>query len=497
MNTNLSFQGTDDLNLGTGAVALGSATRTFTVNDNTLTLGGVISGATTRIGLTKAGAGVLALTGASTYAGVTTITAGTLQLGDGIFQGSLADRNKITDNATLAFDLPNDTTFSNVISGTGAVVQQNPNELTLSGSNTYKGGTTVNSGTLVLGNTRALGATTGSLTVNGGTLDLNAKSVSVGTLAGTMRGAILNDGTRAATLTTTNASDATFASAITNGVSAVALTKKGAGALTLTGTNTYSGKTTISAGTLQLGNGGTTGSITSSALVNTGIVKVNRSDAFSYNGVISGRGSFQQNGSGATTLTGANTYTGGTVLNAGTLAVGSAKALGRGAVTLNDGTLATNGIQHEINVTGNLTWDSDAIIALTLTEDANSEFVKVTGKLIALNSDPLTFDFTPMGLTPGDHDFLVMSVARGFGKLTADDFAFTSSDMDLTGTFSIVGKNLFFNETSDSGVMDSASSFGESAVQFSPIPEPSTYALLGIGIFAIGFVVRRRKLIFV
>ncbi|MEO6847083.1 MAG: autotransporter-associated beta strand repeat-containing protein, partial [Chthoniobacterales bacterium] len=506
LNSNLTFTGSDSLTFGTSAVSLGSATRTITVNGNPLILDGAVGGSTTKIGLTKAGTGTLVLNGANTYAGVTTISGGTLQLGNSTLQGSLATASKITDNATLAFELPNDSTFSNVISGTGAVVQNGENELTVSGANTYKGGTTVNNGTFVLGNAKALGATTGNLTINSGTLDLNAKSVSVGTLSGSMGGAILNDGTKAATLTTTNASDTTFASAITDGVSAIAVTKKGAGALILTGTNTYSGKTTVSAGVLQFGNGGTTGSIASASLVNTGIVKVNRSNAFSYSGVISGKGSFQQNGSGTTTLTGTNTYTGGTVLNAGTLAVGNAKALGKGVVTLNDGTLATNGVQHEINVTGNLTWDSNAIIALTITEDSSSEFVNVVGQLKGLGSDPFTFDFTPVALTPGDHDFLVMSTTKGFGTLTADDFAFTSSDMGLTGTFSIVGKNLFFNDGyepvsggsggmnsfADSGSVDGGLG-GNISLNAGAVPEPSTWALLGLGAGFILFL-RRRKM---
>ena len=56
------------------------------------------------------------------------------------------------------------------------------------------------------------------------------------------------------------------------------LTKAGSGSLILSGANTYNGSTIISAGTLQIGNGGTTGSLsTSSAIENNGALVFNRS----------------------------------------------------------------------------------------------------------------------------------------------------------------------------------------------------------------------------
>ncbi|MEO6846915.1 MAG: PEP-CTERM sorting domain-containing protein [Chthoniobacterales bacterium] len=69
--------------------------------------------------------------------------------------------------------------------------------------------------------------------------------------------------------------------------------------------------------------------------------------------------------------------------------------------------------------------------------------------------------------------------------------------MDFTGTFSIVGNNLFFNE--GAGARDHAAGIAGFATQgnFSPVPEPSTYALLGFGMLAIGFGIRRQKLTFV
>ena len=118
------------------------------------------------------------------------------------------------------------------------------------------------------------------------------------------------------------------------------LVKAGSGTLTLTGTNTYTGGTAIAAGTLQLGDGGTTGSILGN-VASDGVLVFNRSNGYQFDGAISGSGAVRQNGSGTTTLTGANVYTGGTTISAGTLQLGSGGATGSivGDV-MNNGVLA-------------------------------------------------------------------------------------------------------------------------------------------------------------
>ncbi|WP_342737243.1 autotransporter domain-containing protein [Bradyrhizobium sp. B117] len=105
------------------------------------------------------------------------------------------------------------------------------------------------------------------------------------------------------------------------------LVKAGTGTMILSGINTYTGGTTVSAGTLQIGNGGTTGSIVGNVADN-GTLAFNRSDAVSFGGVISGTGALQQSGTGTLTLSGVNTYTGATTVNSGTLRAGSADAFG-------------------------------------------------------------------------------------------------------------------------------------------------------------------------
>ena len=125
------------------------------------------------------------------------------------------------------------------------------------------------------------------------------------------------------------------------------LVKVGTGTLLLTGINTYTGGTTISAGTLQLGNGGTTGSIMGDVLDNS-ILAINHSDAVTLAGLISGSGALQQIGTGTTTLTAANTYTGPTTVSAGTLTISAT-----GSITSNVTNNAT--FNNAGTVTGSLT----------------------------------------------------------------------------------------------------------------------------------------------
>ena len=103
-------------------------------------------------------------------------------------------------------------------------------------------------------------------------------------------------------------------------------TKVGTGTMILSGNNTYTGGTTITAGTLQLGNGGTTGSILGN-VVNNATLAFNRSNAYQFDGVISGSGAVQQNGAGTTTLTAVNTYAGATTISAGALALSGAGSI--------------------------------------------------------------------------------------------------------------------------------------------------------------------------
>ena len=286
---------------------------------------------------------------ATSFAANQTIAANTGSL---VFGGNVA----VATNATLTVVGNSSTTISGVVSGAGALTKNSNSTLNLSGNNTYSGGTTITTGTVLVGHDKAFG--TGILRV-GGTIastDGTDRTISnnVGGLSGTWTYTFgqANGGT--GNLTFTDTGSANFASTgsktlnVLNTTSFassfistgnVSVTKIGAGTLILTGNSTYSGSTTINAGTLQIGNGGTGGALSaSSTITNNGTLVFKRSNTvvqgtdFS-TAAITGSGSIIQNGSGNLTLNAANTYSGGTTLNTGTLVIGNAAAAGSGTIT--------------------------------------------------------------------------------------------------------------------------------------------------------------------
>ncbi len=164
-----------------------------------------------------------------------------------------------------------------------------------------------------------------------------------------------------------------------------------AGTTILIADSTYTGGTTISAGTLQLGNGGSTGSIVGNVADN-GALAFDHNNVFTVSGVISGTGGLAQVGSGITVLTADNSYTGPTAVNGGILQAGVAvSAFGsNSAVTINAGTLALNNYNETI---GSLTGASGAAVTLgsgTLSAGVDNTSTAYAGTIIGtggLNKD--------------------------------------------------------------------------------------------------------------
>ncbi len=289
-----------------------TGTKTFTTNANggNLNVSGVVNASTG--GIIKSGGGTLIL-GGDTYTTTTTINGGTVQIGAGGPGGTIT--GAITNNANLAFNCTNPLTISSAISGTGTVNQIGTGTVMLTGTNTYSGVTTISSGTLQIGNY----GTTGTLG----------------------SGAVINN----AALSFTRKDNTTVANAI-SGTGTVK--QLGSGVTILTGNNTYTGATVINGGTLQVGNGGTTGTLGSGAvnMANYSKLAFNRSDTITVANTIGGIGiTVYQNGTGTLFLTGANTYSSitnyssVTYLNSGTLKLGNQNALQYSELSLSGGTL--------------------------------------------------------------------------------------------------------------------------------------------------------------
>ncbi|ARS29523.1 autotransporter outer membrane beta-barrel domain-containing protein [Sphingomonas sp. KC8] len=135
------------------------------------------------------------------------------------------------------------------------------------------------------------------------------------------------------------------------------LIKDGIGTLTLTGDNSYGGGTTINAGTLQLGDGGTSGSIVGN-VTNDGLLAFNRSNTLTFAGTITGAGGVVQQGPGTTVLTADNSYRGATTVMAGSLFVNGDQSGATGLTSVAAGsTLGGRGV-----IGGNVALADDATL---------------------------------------------------------------------------------------------------------------------------------------
>lgn len=303
--------------LGSGGV-INNSTLVFNRTDD-ITVPNFIEGTGN---LTKLGAGTLILTGGNSYSGTTTISAGTLQIGNG-GRGATIGFGAIINNAVLVVDRARGPELGN-ISGTGTLVKRGADDLVLAGTNTFSGGISLEGGRIVANNSTVLGS--GALRMGEGT----------GLLANFAGLTFANDivlaGRSGSNIDPFNFDEPTT---LTGQLSGGQLNVVGgAGRLVLTGTNTY-GATTVAAGNvLQVGNGGTTGTLGTGNVFNNGALVFDRAGSLTVGGEISGSGALVKRGSGTLTLSGTNDYSGLTSIDGGTLLVTGSVA---GAVNVNTG----------------------------------------------------------------------------------------------------------------------------------------------------------------
>lgn len=424
-NGDFTFSGSANLNMGTGAVSL-SANRQVTISSS-FTVGGVISGS--GYSLTKAGSGVLILSGANTYTGGTNLNAGTLTLNNAAALGTgslniaagtslnntsgssitLSTNNSINANGDFSFtggaNLNMGTgnvvlsanrqitvngsnfTLGGVISGTGfSLTKAGAGTLTLANANTYSGGTNLNAGTLNINNAAALGSTSGTFTIAGGSID----------------------NTSGADITLNNYP------------------------LALNGDFTYTGSASRN---LNLGTGNAVLSASRQVTVSAGNLTIG--------GVVSGTGfSFTKAGAGTLTLAGANTFNGGMTLSAGTLNINHASALGNGGTfTVSGGTIdntsgsaITFGTNYPMNWNGNFAFTGTNSLNMgtgTVTMNASRQLT-VNGSTLAVGGVIAGAGFS---LTKAGAGTLTLSGANTFtGGVTLNAGVLNINNASALGT---------------------------------------------------------------
>ena len=437
-------------NIGSGGTALAFNVDNGSNGTGGLLVSGAIENGNGGTALTKTGTGTLTLTGANAYTGGTTISAGTLQIGGAgvLAGGNYAGAISVASSAALIVNSSNNQTFSGGISGSGPWTQAGLGDLTLaSAANTYSGPTTVTGGTLTV---RANIKNTSLISVaSGATLDAEADFVTNGSSptaavpiyvngtfntgvgcdqtvgnitlgGGTLSGSAPGDstygnytifggnsitssgnslisaagrvsfysGSSPVLVNVQNPSDVlTISAGMYDVGSTSGITKSGSGTLILSGSDTYTGATTVNAGALSV-----TGSLAGAVAVDNG-------------GLLNGNGSI------------GNLY----VYSGGTLAPGytaGAGTLNVTAATLASGSVLnyTLGAAPLVSVSGNLNLPASGG-TLNILDDSLS-----TGTYALFNYSAQT------GLTPN-----TFTIGMKPSSLSGDVFAFkdTGSALDL------------------------------------------------------------------
>ncbi len=495
-------------NVTPGVVTFNNSTGDYTLSSST---GHGISGAAS---LVKGGTSKLTISNANTFTGSTTINGGTLQLGNGVTDGSIASTSAITNNGTLAYNNTGALTQGVVISGTGNLTKAGNGVLTLTAANTYQGGTTITGGAITVNGAGSLGS--GAISVGAGTnLNLNT--------AVTLGSAVSGSGSITTTSTTTvNGDFSGFTGTFTHNTSTASTAfntanSTSAGAAYVIATNQGSAQGLIAGGngnyTLQIGSlSGVANSLFRGGNVATGTTTLQigaLGTNTTFAGIIANGATktiaMEKVGSGILTLSGANTYTGSTLVSAGTLLVNG--SLGNTAVSATGGTLGGTGtITSTVSVTGTgtvlspgasieslatgaLTMGSGTVLAYEAANASSTgaDLLAVNGtlSLTGVTLDLSGADLAALTWLPGDKITLISyngtPITSGFTGFTDDTtYFFGSNEWLFDYNDTVAGTNF----TTD------ATAAGTSFVTLTVIPEPSAALLGGLGVLAL---LRRRR----
>jgi len=231
---------------------------------------------------------------------------------------------------------------------------------TLTGSTSTSGTTTVSAGRLEFGNGGALTHLLSGNVVNDAEIAVNGTGISI------------------------------FSGDHSGGGS---LEQNGSGTLVLNGDNTHTGGTNVLAGELHIGNGGTSGSIAGD-IANEGLVVFNRSDASTYDGVISGSGDLVKSGQGTFTMTGDHTFTGMVDVEVGTLTLNGGFGAGGLVTIFTNATLNGSGsIERDVAINADGTLGGNLIVNGNVTTSSVNNLGSVsTGTSTAQSNETLVVD---------------------------------------------------------------------------------------------------------
>ncbi|WP_176084612.1 autotransporter-associated beta strand repeat-containing protein [Martelella sp. HB161492] len=355
-----------------------------------------------------------------------------------------------TDTATLDITL----------SGTSGLAKSGAGTLVLSAANSYSGGTQISAGTLSISSDSNLGASAGGISISSATLQISGtfattRGVTLGTLGGTI--AVVGD-TDTVTMKGQIAGSG-------------ALTKTGLGTLVVTADNSYSGGTTVSSGTLQIGDGSTAGSVSGAIVLESdGTLSLMRSDSFDFDNGLSGTGRLAQAGSGTTRMTADNTgFSGTSRVLAGSLEIAANAALGGniyavGGLLQGYGILGNVGVLSGGSITAGTTSDmatlsmaslsfSDgASYVVNLDSSGSSDLLSASGA-VTISGGSVVMSATGSTFTNGQQ-FTIISTTdavttedgnndgnAGFDAVTSD-LAYLQATLDYTATSVILTLNL-------------------------------------------------------
>lgn len=497
-------------------LTLQGTTPTITVNSLAAnSLASITANLSGTSGLTKAGVGILSLSGSNTYSGGTSVSEGSLRVGSSFSLGSGA----VTVASGASLQLQNNITLSNTINLNGTGSSSSNRAVTLiSGAPVLSGPVNVQSNSTI-----AMGSAANASLEISGTLNLGANQLTIeGSRPLALSGAIVGTGTLNlaninGTTTITNDNTATFSGQTNVSRSTLAVGHNGAlgtgnlvfgvndqasgirstdmttrtlaNAVSLIGT----ASSTYSFGSATPGLNGNLSFTNTSAIALGGVKRFqvyNRTEfAAGFTGGTSGI--TMQVGTGTLVLAGASTYTGATTVNLGTLIVNGSLA-GGSAVTVATG--ATLGGAGDIGgatiINGNLTPGEDGIAGeLTFGSSLNIEG-------ITPDSGALKFD---LGTTSDMVTLTSGTLTIGAGLLEWDDFSFTALSGFGAGSYTLFSTNQTISGTLGSivsgtiGGLDATLSIGGGGTDLilTVVPEPSACLLLGTGMMATLFFGRR------